>query len=362
MAALSPATPNIINHMVLIIDASSSMQHLKATTVKVVDNFVAHLAAKSKENGQETRATVYFFSSYGKLQCAIWDMDVLRVPSIAGLYDPSGMTALIQAYQLVIADMRTIPQKYGDHSIAVFGFTDGGENDSARPKVLGVQQRLIRELSSTLLTAPENETYGLFVPNAEGVFDAKRFGFPATNITIWDATSVRGMEDAGSMLRDVADYYMAGRSQGVRGYSASSGGGLFKMNDFSARDVQTALTPVTPGSFHFLDVTQAHRDPGSDGARLDNFYETVTGRPYPKGRCYYEFTKAETVQGYKQVAIEVGDVLYSGTLDETRDLLGMPTDHSVKLRPDQKPGATIFIQSTSNNRKLMPGTRLLVMR
>lgn len=353
---------HLVNHIFLLVDASYSMSHLKATTVKVFDNFVAHLADRSKENGQETRISIYFFSDYGKLQCVVWDMDVLRVPSIAGLYNPDGNTALIQAFQLSIADMRKIPQQYGDHSVVFFGFTDGQENDSARPRSYDVQERLVRELNQAILTAPDNETYGLFVPDALGVAEAKRFGFPADNITIWDPTSVKGVEQAGMRLREVADAYMVGRSAGIRGYSASSGAGLFKMRDFSARDVQASLTPVTPNSFFFLDVDQEHRDPGSDGARLDSFYEKQTGHPYPKGRCYYQFTKAETVQGYKQVAILVGDTLYSGTLDETRGLLGLPADHSVRLRPDQKPGATIFIQSTSNNRKLMPGTRLLVMR
>jgi hypothetical protein len=353
---------HLVNHIFLLVDASSSMIGLKDTTIKVFDNFVRHLAEKSQANGQETRVTIYFFSSHGELECVVWDMDVLRVPSIAGLYNPYGNTALIQAFLESVKDMRKIPQMYGDHSVVFFGFTDGEENDSARPRSWGAQDRLIRELKQTIASAPENETYGLFVPDAEGVAEAKRFGFPADNITVWDPTSVKGVEQAGLRLREVADAYMMGRSQGVRGYSASSGSGLFKMKDFSARDVQAALTPVTQGSFFFLDIEQSHRDPGSDGARLDHFYENATGHPYPKGRCYYEFTKAETVQGYKQVAILVGDTLYSGTLDETRGLLGLPSDHSVKLRPDQKPGATIFIQSTSNNRKLMPGTRLLVMR
>lgn len=352
---------HLVNHIFLLVDASSSMIRLKDTTIQVFDNFVRHLAEKSQANGQETRVTIYFFSSHGELQCVVWDMDVLRVPSIAGLYDPYGNTALIQAFLESVKDMRKIPQMYGDHSVVFFGFTDGEENDSARPRSRDVQDRLIRELKLTIASAPENETYGLFVPDAEGVYEAKRFGFPADNITVWDPTSVKGVEQAGLRLREVADAYMAGRSQGVRGYSASSGAGLFKMRDFSASDVKSTLVPITPGSYHFMDVGLADRDPGSDGAQLDKFYERRTKRPYPRGRCYYQFTKTETIQGNKQIAVEVGEDVYSGTLDETRGLLGLP-DHELRVKPDQKPGMTIFIQSNSMNRKLMPGTRLLVMR
>jgi hypothetical protein len=357
MAAYTPAKPaNIINHITVVVDASTSMDHLTRTLITVFGNLINHLASQSRSNGQETRITVYFFGSRGTERCVIYDLDVLRMPSIEGLYEANGKTALIDATLLSVSDMRMIPQKYGDHSFLTLVLTDGGENASRHQSL---------ELNRVIATAPENETYGCLVPNQMGVHEAKRHGFPAGNISVWDASSSAGLEEVGRVIRDLSDAYMEGRARGVRGYSAASstrGGGLFQMKDFTASDVKTSLTPVTPGSYFLLDIDQAHRDPGSDGTRLDHFYERETGHPYPRGRCYYEFTKAEKVQGYKQVAVEVDGVLYSGTLDETRALLGLPMDHEVKLRPDQKPGATIFIQSTSNNRKLMPGTRLLVLR
>lgn len=352
---------NIINHFVLIVDESTSMRSLKDTTVKVFDGFIARLAAKSKARAQETRVTVYFFGSYGTQRCVIYDMDVLRVPSLAGMYRPEGNTALIQTFLLAIRDLRELPQKYGDHSIAVFGFTDGQENDSARPRTYAAQSKIIAELQTAIVSAPDNETYGLFVPDAEGVSDAKTLGFPAGNISVWNPDSAEGIEEAGRILDDVAESYMEGRARGVRGYSARSGGGLFQVNKVSAQDVRTSLVPVTRGSYYFLEVGLSDRDPGSDGCSIARFVERSTGRPYPKGRCYYQFTKPETVQGYKQVAIETGGDVYSGTLDETRGLLGLP-DFETKVRPDQQAGATIFIQSTSSNRKLIPGTRLLVLR
>ena len=71
---------NIINHIFLIVDESLSMAHLRDVTVRVFDGYISHLAARSRENGQETRVTVYLFSSYGTERCVIWDMDVLRKP------------------------------------------------------------------------------------------------------------------------------------------------------------------------------------------------------------------------------------------------------------------------------------------
>jgi hypothetical protein len=81
---------NIINHIVLVLDASDSMRDIKNDVVKVADNQIQYLATRSKELDQETRITVYTFEggnyySPKNIQCLIYDKDVLRVPSIAGL-------------------------------------------------------------------------------------------------------------------------------------------------------------------------------------------------------------------------------------------------------------------------------------
>ena len=94
---------NIINHIVLVLDASTSMTHLSSELIKVADNQIAHLAIRSKELDQETRITVYSFASSGydwrtpKIDCLVYDKDVLRMPSIAQVYQAKGNTPLIDA-------------------------------------------------------------------------------------------------------------------------------------------------------------------------------------------------------------------------------------------------------------------------
>ena len=56
---------NIINHIVLVLDASTSMTHLSDELIKVADNQISYLAQRSKELDQETRITVYSFASSG---------------------------------------------------------------------------------------------------------------------------------------------------------------------------------------------------------------------------------------------------------------------------------------------------------
>ena len=50
--------------------------------------------------------------------------------------------------------------------------------------------------------------------------------------------------------------------------------------------------------------------------------------------------------------------MYTGP--EARSLLGLP-DVEVRVKPDHNDDFTIFVQSTSVNRKLVPNTRLLLM-
>lgn len=338
---------NIINHIAIVADASSSMWTLSESVIKVTDNTVSFLADRSKHHDQETRATFYTFSSAHRERCVYYDKDVLRMPSVRGQYKPDGMTALIDATLLAIEDLKLTAQKYGDHSFLIYVISDGYENDSRHKP---------HELTSAINSLPENWTLAAFAPNQQAVFSLKQCGFPNDNVSIWDTTSSVGVEKMGSVINTVTENYMTGRASGVRGYNASTisrgGSGLFQMNSFTPTDIKQAATPLTSGSYYELAVNRE--------SRIDEFVVAETKKPYILGRAYYQFMKAETIQPQKALAVEVKGEVYSGP--EARTILGLPTDHSVRVRPNHLAGATIFVQSTSHNRKLIPGTRLLVMR
>lgn len=111
------------------------------------------------------------------------------------------------------------------------------------------------------------------------------------------------------------------------------------------------LRAVPPGRFQVLTVD---RDmPIKD-------FCTDQGVEFKQGRGFYELTKTVTVQGTKEIVLmnrATGD-LFTGT--RARELLGLPLDdEDVKLRPTHLEEFIPFIQSTSNNRKLIGSTRLL---
>lgn len=77
------------------------------------------------------------------------------------------------------------------------------------------------------------------------------------------------------------------------------------------------------------------------------------------GRGFYEFTKRVKVQDYKEVIIRdnyTGD-MFSG--DKAREILGIPIGETCNVSPTPGDKYTGFIQSTSNNRKLLVGTEFL---
>lgn len=128
MATGTKVFQNKINHIALVLDASSSMEHLRPAVIKVADAQIAHLAERSKELNMETRITVYTFADATK--CVVYDMDVLRLPSIAEFYTPYGWTALMDATVQSQLDLGHTWEGYGDHSYFTIVITDGLENKS----------------------------------------------------------------------------------------------------------------------------------------------------------------------------------------------------------------------------------------
>jgi hypothetical protein len=339
LKAKEPSTANYINHIVLVLDASGSMGRYSKTLVTVVDNLIADLAVRSKELDQETRVTVYSFSDYDDISCLIFDKDVLRVPSIASMYKTSNMTALIDATLLSISDLKTTSQLYGDHAFLVYVLTDGLENDSKTvDKNVAIKNKLD--------TLPENWTVGIFVPDATGIYEAKKHGFPANNISVWNP-STTGVTEVGSVIRKATDNYMQARSTGVRGTKS-----LFSLNTVTTTQISTELTPLKPSSYSLFYVPVKQR--------VDTFVLSRTGKKLIIGRAYYQLQKKETIQANKNIVIALNNKMYSGP--QARQMLGLP-DYTVDVDPSnvKYKDYTIYVQSTAINRNLMEGSNLLLM-
>lgn len=110
------------------------------------------------------------------------------------------------------------------------------------------------------------------------------------------------------------------------------------------------LAAVSPGRFQVLEVDKP--------VPIKQFTEE-NGLAFRTGRGFYEFTKSSIIQGHKEVVLmerHTGD-LFTGK--RARELLGLPSEGTVKVSPAYLKQYIPFVQSTSPSRKLMPGTRFL---
>lgn len=120
--------------------------------------------------------------------------------------------------------------------------------------------------------------------------------------------------------------------------------------ELTTRTDRSGLLPVPPSRFLVLNV-----DRDSD---IKTFV-THAGVSFRKGRGFYQFTKAETVQERKEVVLlnkTTGD-MFTGA--EARNFIGLPYGERGRVRPVFLDEYDIFVQSTSANRILIGGYKFL---
>jgi len=333
----------LINHVAFVLDASGSMSHLHNDVIRVADEQIRHLAECSKELDQETRVTVYVF--HDDVKCAIYDKDVLRLPSIREYYKGGGMTALIDATLQSQDDLAKIPEIYADHSFLTFVITDGLENRSKRSKY---------DLEKQLKEMPDHWSVAILVPDRRSEDEAVRFGFPVNSIAKWDASSKEGLEQGLKKIQQATDTYMTNRAMGIRGTREVFSTGAEAVNKQTIR--QAGLVPLGSDAYVVTVVP-----PENNGFQIKDFVNQVMGYgPYKVGKGYYELMKREKIQGDKQVAIrekKTGKV-YTGA--NARLVIGLG-DEQQSVFPDFNPEYKIFVQSRSVNRKVVVGQEILYL-
>jgi hypothetical protein len=362
-AKVSKHKQNYITHVALVLDASGSMGHLADQVIKVADAQIAHLAQRSRELDQETRVTVYIFDD--EVECVIYDKDVLRLPSLLNLYKIGGTTALIDATALALNDLAMTPEKYGDHAFVVFVLTDGGNN---------VNNWKAPELKEQISQLADHWTVAALVPNMQGKFEAKQFGFPADNIAVWDASSKRGLEEAVEKIKVATDVIMSGRASGVRGSK-----NLFVIDSsvVNAQSIAAAkLKPVPYDDYTLVPIpplrglvkpddwdTKHPRTPWkAHGGRIDDFVQNVNNSHYQAGQAFYQLVegKTERIQADKHIVIMDKDTrrVYFGPA--VRKMLGLADDREVRVKPTASDKHLVYVQSKAPNRQLVVGSHLLI--
>lgn len=375
---MTPLKQRKINHVAFVIDESGSMRHLANDVPKVFDAQVRWLAELSQTMDQETRVSLYTLSRT-EVTCVLYDQDALRLASLSGNYRPHDGTPLVQAVAKAIEDLKKTPELYGDHSYLLFVLTDGDENTSVIPGVPVARwdtatNRLKAEYLSKILGGlDENWTVACLVPDVRSKMTAEQFGFTKGNLAIWDATSAQGLNDAGAEIKAATQTYFEARAQGTRGTNT-----LFTQNVSAAQVASSGLAPVDPANFMIVPVALAStsslayvipkksitkKNPnGLKHVEIMPFIQE-TGRTYVAGGTFYELVKSEKWDPHKEVALihRQTKQVYKG--EQCKKLLGLSST-STRVRPQPVKGGDydVFIQSTSVNRHLPLGSRVLIFK
>lgn len=117
---------------------------------------------------------------------------------------------------------------------------------------------------------------------------------------------------------------------------------------FKSTASHTGLTPVSPSRFQILDVNE----------RCDiKAFVQQNGLLFKTGRGFYEFTKPEKISDKKEVVLvdKTSGDMFTGP--EACEMIG--AGGAGKIKPTALDEWRVFVQSTSYNRVLMPGTGFL---
>jgi hypothetical protein len=327
---------SLINHVAFVLDASWSMRGKESALTSVADNEIRNLKEQSEKHNQETRVSVYYFGEQ-TIECLIFDMDVARLPRTGDLYKVlRENTSLIDATLKSQEDLATTSQLYGDHAFLTFVLTDGKENRS---------RRSAKELENHFFNMADNWSIGFLVPDRDGQSWVENLGILADSVAIWDTTGTAGLDVVGTKVRSATNNFFTARASGVRGTRSVFGTGADAVNPDTVR-----------GNLEFMKNVQ--KFPVNADTRIDDFMHIAVGYYHP-GMGYYQLTKTETIQPNKEILVvdKSNGNVYGGP--HARYLIGLPAK-TTRVKPDYNPKYDIFVQSTSLNRKLLAGTKVLV--
>lgn len=331
----------LVNHIGFVLDGSSSMteSRLVEPVKTVFSSTLDHLVKLSADFKQETRVTVSVFADTVRFLCVeVTPLEAQR--AVLNNYSAHGWTALRDGIIYTLDKMLEHGNPKDDNSYVVYGITDGEENRSRTNAV---------DFTRRLSSAPEHVSVALMVPDTRGYSHAKNCGFPEGNIKIWE-TSERGLREAGDAVHASTTAYFSGRSRGIVGSRS-----LFQadLSAVKSTDVRSSMEVLEGGQFQIVTVA-----PRKDSTRIDEFCEENFGT-YIKGAAFYQLIKPETIQGFKKICLQniVSGKVYCGT-EQARELLELPVG-DMRLKPGDLGKFNVFVQSTSFNRSLKAGQKLL---
>lgn len=327
--------------VILILDVSGSMTGLQKRQEEAARALIAEFAAQEKNGllylvsvhtfgqtaGESTRATPFRpASSYA--DAGAWDTVKLKCDE--------GGTALMDA----IGHAYTMLNARNPEAGLVQVITDGGENCSRswNPTTLGdALRKAMTKGNFTLAVTGPPQAGQLLV----------KCGLPDDNFRPWDGRTEESFAQT-----------VHATGQAVQSYSRARSTGQTLSKSYYV-DPSKLVTSAVRGYMQQVTPTEVQTVPKRMAGRAiaDAFAK------FEKGHHYYQLVKPEYIQGDKELVVHIKDKNeYRLGSRSARQLLGLPEDGKIRVNPGpQSTQYDIFVQSSSNNRKLVEGQKLLTL-
>jgi hypothetical protein len=320
-------------------DHSGSMSLLRSAAIKDYNDGIAAIKAAAQVNDIDTVVSVTSCGINSAVSRVIVNSSVNRLQPIDS-YIADGSTPLFDSIGELIRIFKSVPD-YDDPNVTflVMAITDGEENASRewKYKLEGQMKKL---------QATDRWTFVFRVPRGYRRH-LESLSIPSGNIQEWETTE-RGLRESSVQTVSAVSEYFSGVSRGIRSTKTF----YANIGQLPSNQVVAAMADISNEVVIY---------PVSTKTEISSFLTLRTRNPYRKGTGFYQLSKTEkAVQEYKVIVARNKNTgaVYGGTT-QIRQLLGLPTHGTISLKPGDHGNWDLFIQSTSTNRVLMPGTSAL---
>jgi hypothetical protein len=326
-------------------DHSGSMSMIARAAARDYNDNVAAIREASTTNNQETLLSVVKCGA-GRPAAVVRDIVNANISTVQPLneskYNADGnSTPLFDSVGELISMFQDTPDYTDpDVSFLVMVITDGCENSSKTWNGRRLGEKM-KELQAT-----DRWTFVFRVPRG-GTKALAGMGIPEGNILEWEQTE-RGVQAATTATRAAFSTFYGERATGVKSTSRF----YANIADIPLTEVKKSLDDISK------EVSMWPVYVADGGTQIRDFCNKHLSGTLVKGCAFYQLTKTEEVQDYKQICIRDKNtgLVYSGA---ARQMLGLPSFGSVKLTPGNTGIYDVFVQSTSVNRKLVASTSVL---
>ncbi len=339
--APAPVAPkNMKTYFGIVRDHSGSMSHIARHAQKDYNNTLAATQQAARNFGITTIASIVRCG--GGVHREVTHRDVQELAPLTSYSCPGNDTPLFSSVRDLINLFKSVPD-FNDPEVTfvIMATTDGQNNAGIRGQDLAAEMKTLMNTDrwTFVFRVPKGDKRGLV-----------NLGIPEGNVLEWDQ-SERGVAQASAANEAaVAEFYSA-RSTGTR----SSKTFYSSMKDVKASDVKAVLTDIS-AEVQLWNVTS-----GDGGMQIRDFVEAhLNGGKMAKGAAFYQLVKTEDkIQDYKLIAVrhKLNGTVYCGPA--ARDMLGLPHYGDARVRPGDHGEFDVYVQSTSVNRKVDAGTKLL---